>query len=96
MCKVHTTTFVALLAPENADYTACHPEKRLPQKYYTLYLSLRRRTSDARELAKNKRQRRVIMIRFKVTPCQTSAGAHCPHLLWAIYTRLLVCRIMAI
>ena len=27
MCQVRTGTYVSPLAPENADYTACHPEK---------------------------------------------------------------------
>ena len=26
MCQVYTATFVAILAPEKTDYTACHPE----------------------------------------------------------------------
>ena len=27
MCQVHTGTYVALLAPEKTDYTACRPDK---------------------------------------------------------------------
>ena len=27
MCQVHTGTYVLILAPENTDYIACHPEK---------------------------------------------------------------------
>ena len=26
MCQAHTGTYLALLAPENTDYTGCHPE----------------------------------------------------------------------
>ena len=58
MCQVHTATFIVLLAPENTDYTACHPEKRLPRIHYTWYLSLRMLTSDASQLQKRKEKKK--------------------------------------
>ena len=91
MCQVHTATFIVLLAPENTDYTACHPEKRLPRIHYTWYLSLRMLTSDASQLQKRKeknrqgRKKRGITFRFNITLCQAETGAHCSYLLWAIY-----------
>ena len=50
MCQVHAGAYVSLLAPGKTDYTACHP--RLPRIYYTWYLSLRIRTTNASKLAK--------------------------------------------
>ena len=58
MCQVHAGTYVALLAPEKTDYTACHPEKIVPRIYYTRYLSPRIRTSGSSQLEKRKERKR--------------------------------------
>ena len=40
MCQVHTGTCVALLAPEETDYTACHPEKSTKLHPLVVYRTL--------------------------------------------------------
>ena len=55
MCQVRTGTYVSLLAPENTDCIACHPEKDY-HVYITRGISLRIRTSDSVQLEKRKRK----------------------------------------
>ena len=55
MCQVHTGAYVSLLKPGKTDYTACH-QARLPSIYYTWYLSLRIRTSDASQLEERNKE----------------------------------------
>ena len=39
MCQMHTGTYVALLAPEKTDYTACHPEKSATYKFHVALIT---------------------------------------------------------
>ena len=48
--------YVSLLAPGKTDYTACHPRKTTTYIYYTQYLSLRIRTTDASQLEKRNKE----------------------------------------
>ena len=56
MCRVHTDTYVALLAPVKRT-TPLATQKRRPRIYNTWYVSLRIRTSDSSQLEKRKEKK---------------------------------------
>ena len=98
MCQVHTATFVALLAPEKTDYTACHLEKTTTYILHVVPITTRThvRRESIGNTKKEKTQEKENGYSDSRSPCDKPKQALIALICCGEYIWLLVCRDMAI